>query len=370
MRTAVLQFARMPLQQSALLLTKLHRPPVDGRPDRTPAPDRNTEPRARRAAEPCHRPGGLREDHAGQFLGRVAGQRASGPPLPSAWLSLDEDDSDLVIFLRYLVAAIRTLFPESCAESAGMLGAAHQPPTDVLFTTISNEIALLPHRFILVLDDYHRVQGESVHDFLNALIRHWPPSMHLVLISRISPPLPLASLRAGGRLGEIRGRDLRFTRDETAAYAAQVLSGPLSESVVASLEQYTEGWAAGLHLACLSLQAGGDLERLLASMPAPDADVANYLVDEVLSRQPPAIQAFLLRTSIMDRFCASLYDAVSGALRRRKTPDGMRPPAWIGAGARTCSWSRSTTGGSGIATTTCSGRCCSSGWRPRWVQTR
>ena len=201
-----------------------------------------------------------------------------------------------------------------------MLGAAHQPPTDVLFTTINNEIALLPHRFVLVLDDYHRVQGESVHDFLNALIRHWPPSMHLVLISRISPPLPLASLRAGGRLGEIRGRDLRFTPDETAAYAARVLSGSVSESVVASLEQHTEGWAAGLHLACLSLQAGGDLERLLASMPAPDADVANYLVDEVLSRQPPAIQAFLLRTSILDRFCASLYEAVSGALAAGEDP--------------------------------------------------
>ena len=301
----------MALRASTILLTKLHRPPATD--DRIERP-RLIDVLDRGLAGPLSLvtgPAGFGKTTAvSSWIERLASSQRS--PLPSAWLSLDEDDSDLVIFLRYLVAAIRTIFPESCAESADMLRSAHQPPSDVLFTTISNEIALLPNRFVVVLDDYHRIQGESVHDFLNTLIRHWPSSMHLVLISRINPPLPLASLRAGGRLAEIRGRDLRFTSDETALYAAQVLSAPLSESAVASLEQHTEGWAAGLHLACLSLQAGRDFESLLASMPAPDADVADYLVDEVLSRQPPAVQAFLLRTSILDRFCASLYDAVSG----------------------------------------------------------
>jgi LuxR family maltose regulon positive regulatory protein len=243
----------------------------------------------------------------------TAGAGGVTPPLPAAWLSLDANDSDLVLFLRYFIAALRTIIPGACAESAKMLVAPQQPPMEVLFAALSNEIALLPDRFVLVLDDYYTIQGEAVHDFLNALVRHWPPPMHLVLISRLNPPLPMASLRANGLTAEIRTHDLRFTKEETAAYLSRALPAPLGEPAVALLEQQTEGWIVGLHLVSLSLRAGEDPETILASLSGADADIADYLVDEVLSRQPSAIQTFLLRTAILDRFCASLCEAVAAS---------------------------------------------------------
>jgi ATP/maltotriose-dependent transcriptional regulator MalT len=192
---------------------------------------------------------------AGASVGTGVGTGGVTPPLQAAWLSLDANDSDLVLFLRYFVAALRTIVPGACAESAEMLAAPQQAPPDVVVTTLSNEIALLPDAFVLVLDDYYTIQGEAVHDFLNALVLHWPQPMHLVLISRLNPPLPLASLRAKGQLLEIRTHDLRFTHDETATYLSRVLPAPPSERTVTLAEQRTEGWIAGLHLAGLSLSS-------------------------------------------------------------------------------------------------------------------
>jgi ATP/maltotriose-dependent transcriptional regulator MalT len=245
--------------------------------------------------------------------GVAGGAGGHTPPLQTAWLSLDENDSDLNLFLRYFIAALRKIVPGACAKTAGMLEAPRQVPADLLLASLSNEIAALPDRFILVLDDYYTIHGQGVHDFLSALIRHWPQPMHLVLISRLNPPLPLASLRAKGQLVEIHTRDLRFTRDETAAYMARALSAPLSEPVVTLLEQRVEGWIAALCLATLSLRAGDDPETVLASLSGADTDIAQYLVDEVLSGQPTAIQTFLLRTSILEHFCASLCEVVAGS---------------------------------------------------------
>jgi LuxR family transcriptional regulator, maltose regulon positive regulatory protein len=244
--------------------------------------------------------------------GMITGAAGVTPPLPAAWLSLDENDSDLVLFLRYFIAALRTIAPGACARSAEMLAAPRQPPMEMLSATLSNDIALLPDRFVLVLDDFYTVQGEAVLKFLTALVRHWPQPMRLVLISRFNPPLPLASLRANGQLVEIRTRDLRFTREETAAYMVRALPAPLSEPAVAFLEQRTEGWIAGLRLASLSLRAGEDTETMRASLSGANTDIADYLVDEVLLRQPPAIQTFLLRTSILDRYCVSLCESLAG----------------------------------------------------------
>jgi LuxR family maltose regulon positive regulatory protein len=235
------------------------------------------------------------------------------PPLPCAWLSLDENDSDLVLFLRYFIAALRTVFSDACAQSAEILAAPQQLPVDAVVTTLSNEIAQLPGRFVLVMDDYHTVHGEAVPAFVNALGRHWPQPMHLVLISRLNPPLPLASLRARGQLVEIRAHHLRFTPEETACYVARVLPAPLSEPAATFLQERTEGWIAGLHLAGLSLRAGEDPDVAMESLSGLDADIAGYMVDEVLLRQPPAIQAFLLRTAILDRFCAPLCEAIGAS---------------------------------------------------------
>ena len=153
-------------------------------------------------------------------------------------------------------------------------------------------------------------RATAVHDLLNALVLHWPQPLHLVLISRVAPPLPVADLRAKGRLTELRARDLRFIREEIAAYAAQALPAPLSESGVALFEARTEGWATGLRLAALTLRAGEDPEAIVASLTGSDPAFTDYLMAEVLSRQPGDVQEFLLRTAILDRFCVSLCEAV------------------------------------------------------------
>ena len=210
------------------------------------------------------------------------------------------------------MAAVRLLFTDACAETLELLQARHPPPPATLVTTFINEIVRLP-RFILVLDDYHTLGGKAVHDLLGQLLGHWPHSLHLVLISRHPPPLPLAELRARGSMVEIRRDDLRFTEAEIGAYLARALDQPLSQPALALLEQRTEGWIAGLHLAALALRDTGDTEAVLNALAAADTNISAYLVDGVLALQPPAIHSFLLQTCILDRFCVPLCEAVIGA---------------------------------------------------------
>ncbi len=171
-----------------------------------------------------------------------------------------------------------------------------------------------------MLDDYHAIRGEAVHDFLSELLRHWPQRLHLVLISRSNPPLPLANLRAKGQVTEIRTRDLRFTPEESAAFLGKALPAPLSQSAVALLDQRLEGWIAGLRLVTLSLRAGADAETELAGLSGTHVEIADYLVDEVMSCQTPAILRFLLVTSILDRFCAALCECVLGVVAGSDDP--------------------------------------------------
>ncbi len=152
---------------------------------------------------------------------KAAAQGEKVTSLPSAWLSLDENDRDLNLYLRYIIAALRTIFSEACEDTLALLQARQQPPDEVIYTTFSNELDKLPGECILVLDDYHTIQGEEVHNLLAELVRHWPRPLHLVLISRIDPPIPLSSFRARGMLSEIRTQDLRFAPEETAAYLSQ-----------------------------------------------------------------------------------------------------------------------------------------------------
>ena len=194
------------------------------------------------------------------------------------------------------------MFPDACAATISLLQATRQPPFDLLCATLINEIAALPQDFILVLDDYHLITGAAVPDLFGEFERHWPQPMHLVLLSRHMPALSLASLRAKGQLTEIRARDLRFTPDEAAAYLEQALRTPLSQPAIELLERRTEGWIAGLQLASLSLRDAEDPEGLLAGLSGLDAGFADYLADDVLSRQPAAILSFLLQTAILDQF--------------------------------------------------------------------
>jgi LuxR family maltose regulon positive regulatory protein len=301
------------IESLTLLATKLHRPPVTG----------SVVPRQRLLRQlslglfgpltlVCAPAGFGKTTLVSSWIEAISAADGDAPPLPCAWLSLDEGDGDLIQFLRYLVAALRSVLPGACEQTAEMLAAPRQPPSDILFAGLSNEIERQPGRFVLVMDDFHLVQDNAVHDFLNALVRHWPQPMHLVLISRLNPPLPLAALRARGWLTEVRSGDLRFTPKETADYLDRVLLSPLSEPAAARLAARAEGWIAGLRLATLSLHGAEDPEAVVDTLSGADAGIAAYLLDEVLARQPVAVQTFLLRTSILDAFCSSLCEAVAG----------------------------------------------------------
>ena len=242
--------------------------------------------------------------------GMPSGQVEGETFLPSAWLSLDESDSDLNLFMRYIIAALRTIFNDACTKTLSLLHSRQEPPAVTLYTSFCNELEELPGEVILVLDDYHFIRGKAVHNLVIEMGRHWPKPLHLVLISRINPPLPIARLRAKEMISEIRTKDLRFTPEETAAYLSLSPASPLDQSTLQILEERFEGWPAGLHLAALSLHSASSQESVLLASSGENPNITGYLVDEVLSDQLPAIHTFLVKTSILDRFCAELCEAI------------------------------------------------------------
>jgi len=233
--------------------------------------------------------------------------------VPSAWVSLDENDNDLRIFLSYFVSAIQRIFPAACTETQSMLGVDPLPPVSVMARSLINELDRIEKTFILVLDDYHLIRDQSIHKLIAELLHHPSPLMHLVLIARRDPPLPLTALRARGQMVEMRTRDLRFTLEETTIFLQQMTRRPVDSSVAAILEEKTEGWVTGLRLAVLSLRDKKDFKRVLTGVPADNRYVMDYVVSEILSHHPPAVQAWMLKTSVLNRFCAPLCDAVCGS---------------------------------------------------------
>ncbi len=240
-------------------------------------------------------------------------------PLQFSGLSLDEADGDLTRFLAYLVAALQVVQPTLGEALQAALQSPQPPPAETLLTGLVNEIAALPQPFVLVLDDYHLIDSKAVDGALAFLLDHQPRQMHLVIASREDPPLPLARLRARGQLTELRAADLRFTPAEAAEFLNQVMGLNLSEGDIAALEARTEGWIAGLQLASLALQGtlprqgNADAAGFIQAFTGSHHFVLDYLLEEVLQRQPEHIQAFLLRTSILKRLCAPLCDAVLGS---------------------------------------------------------
>ena len=240
----------------------------------------------------------------------LVGEWVAGCGRPVAWLSLDEGDSDLSRFLTYLIAALQTVAPGIGEGILAVLQSPQPPPLESTLTALLNEVAAIPSAIVLVLDDYHVLDAKPVDDALAFLVEHLPPQVHLVIATREDPTLPLARLRARGQLTELRGADLRFTPDEAAGFLNQVMDLDLSAEEIAALEARTEGWIAGLQLAALSLQGRADVAGFIASFAGSHQFVLDYLVEEVLQRQPDSIQTFLLRTSILDRLCGPLCDAV------------------------------------------------------------
>jgi LuxR family maltose regulon positive regulatory protein len=233
---------------------------------------------------------------------------------PVAWLSLDEGDSDPVRFISYLVAALQTI---QVGIGEGLLAVLQspQPPRDeAILTTLLNEISVIPKQFILILDDYHSIDSEPVDHALAFLVEHQPPRMHLVIATREDPQLPLARLRARSQLTELRVADLRFTPAEASDFLNQVMGLNLPAEDITALETRTEGWIAGLQLAALSMLGHQDTASFIQAFTGSHRFVLDYLVEEVLQRQPERVSSFLLQTSILDQLCGSLCDAITGQM--------------------------------------------------------
>ena len=236
----------------------------------------------------------------------------TGCDRPTAWVSLDEGDNEPARFLTLLVAALRTI-EESIGGSAVSALESRQPPsTESILTTLINEISALPNKFILVLDDYHVISANAIDEALIFLLEHLPSQMHLVIATRENPQLPLGRLRARGHLTECRATDLRFTQAEAAAFLNQMMSLRLTADEITALETRTEGWIAGLQLAALSMQGREDIPAFIRAFAGDHRYIVDYLVEEVLQRQPDPVRSFMLQTSILDRLHGPLCDAVTG----------------------------------------------------------
>jgi LuxR family maltose regulon positive regulatory protein len=237
--------------------------------------------------------------------------RSAGRPV--AWLSLDVGDNDPVRFWRHVVAALDRARPGIGERVAPLLG---PPPSSFegLVTALINELAAPSgeKEIVLVLDDYHLVDAHQVHASLAFLLEHLPPGLHLVLASRSDPPLPLARLRARGQLAELRTDDLRFTAEEAAALLRESVGPAISGAAVAALVARTEGWAAGLQLAALSLRGRSDIAGFVAAFSGSHRYILDYLTGEVLDGQPEQVRDFLLETSVLERLSGGLCDAVTG----------------------------------------------------------
>jgi LuxR family maltose regulon positive regulatory protein len=232
---------------------------------------------------------------------------------PVAWLSLDEGDNDLTRFLTYFIAALQTITANIGAGVLSVLQSPQPPTTESILTALLNEINTLPDNFVFVLDDYHVIDSKPVDNVLTFLLEHLPPQMHLVIATREDPQIPLSRLRARGQLTELRAADLRFTPAEAAEFLNQVMGLNLSEDDIAALEARTEGWIAGLQLAALSMQGQQDTASFIQAFTGSHHFVLDYLVEEVLHQQPEDVQTFLLRTSILERMCGPLCDALLGS---------------------------------------------------------
>ena len=234
-----------------------------------------------------------------------ASQRAAG------WVSLDQTDNDPAFFWAYFITALQKVQSEIGESALSLLHSPQPPAIESILTTLINEINAIEDDFAFILDDFHVIDAQPVHGAIAFLLDHLPPQMHLVIASRSDPPLPLARLRGRGESTELRASDLRFTPDEAAAFLNEVMGLDLSAGDVATLETRTEGWIAGLQLAALSMQGREDVSGFIRAFAGDDRYIVDYLVEEVLQRQPERVRSFLLQTSILDRLSGPLCDAVT-----------------------------------------------------------
>lgn len=245
---------------------------------------------------------------------------------PVAWISLDESDNEPTRFFTYCIAALKTLDPGVGGEAMSLLRSSQ--PIETVLTLLINEMVTFSGKIILVFDDYHLISHPDIHTGMAFLLEYLPPQMHLVIISRSEPPLPLARLRAQGQLSEFGTADLRFTSGETAVFLKERIKVDLTEADLSTLEARIEGWVAGLQLVALSIQAfetPAEARQFIQSLSGRDRHIVDYLLAEVLECQTPARQSFLLQTSILERMCGPLCDAVlaDGETEIQDRKDGL-----------------------------------------------
>ena len=286
-----------------ILATKLYLPP--------PRPNLVFRPHLReRLNEGLHRKLILISAPAGFGKTTLVSDWVTSCERATAWLSLDKGDNDFKRFLAYLVAALQGISATIGEGLLGVLQSPQPPPIESILTALLNDITTIRDHFVLVFDDYHVIDAKAVDHALTFLLEHLPPQMHLVIATREDPHLPLARLRARGQLTELRATDLRFTPTEAGEFLNQGMGLKLAAEDIAALETRTEGWIAGLQLAAISMQGHQDATSFIKSFTGSHRFVLDYLAEEVLQQQPESVQRFLLRTSILNRLCGPLCDAV------------------------------------------------------------
>lgn len=289
---------------TALLTTKLYIPPA--RPDRVPRLRLLT-----RLSQALKHPLTLVCAPAGFGKTTLISEWIALDQRRCAWLSLDAGDNTPARFWSYVIAAFQTLKSDLGESALSLLQSPQPPALEPILTLLLNDVAAFEEEAVIVLDDYHMIDNVALHNGLTYLIEHWPPaSMHLLISTRIDPPIPLARLRARAQLTELRADDLRFTPDEVSTFLNNAMGLNLSTDDIAALEGRTEGWIAGLQLAALSMQGRDDIQGFIKAFSGSHRHVLSYLIEEVLSQRPAGTLDFLLQTSILDRLCGSLCDAV------------------------------------------------------------
>ncbi len=231
----------------------------------------------------------------------------------AVWVSVDEDDNDLARFFAYVIAALQKIEPRIGKAALPLIQSQPGQPSTVqaALTLLLNDLAPLPTPSALILDDYHLIHFQPIHNALSFLLEHLPPQMHLLVLTRADPPLSLARLRVRDQLVELRAAELRFTQEETANFLNDVMHLDVTADQIAALDARTEGWIAGLQLAALSMRDRKDLDGFIASFAGSHRLVLHYLIEEVLQRQPEPVQRFLLETSVLDRMTAPLCNALT-----------------------------------------------------------
>jgi len=233
---------------------------------------------------------------------------------PSAWLSLNEDDSNLRQFLGYFLAAVQSAFPHACEQTQTLVSTPQLPPLPTLVASLSNDLDAIDRPFTLVLDDYHRIDAESpVNDLIHQLLAHPPIPLHLIILSRRDPPLQLFTLRAQGQITEIRMQDLNFDLGETRTLLENGLKYSIGDDALSNLWQEMEGWVVGLRLVSLALRQHKNPDVFLKKMHGGIQQTQEYLIREAITQQSPLMQDWLVQSAILDRFCEPLVQAVFAA---------------------------------------------------------